>query len=597
MQTIISSSDPVCPIGYINFTKLRLANKESSCAAAAACGGSSNNTNNGGATSLVPPELITVKTSLDYISDLKESSYNDLSDPDLSETELEQIEMENRLRESMTKEEIISHSRSNSISLHANAALATSGSSPIKILTKSESYEERGDGAADDVLLRNPQFRVQHEQNPIQNVPNVVCNAKGWMWLSGVQGAGDTAAVGMRMALECVRDVTAAHDYQLAHICYVTLYVHSMAKYSELNEIYAEFFNFTNPPTRVCVECPLPDGLQVVVEVVAYRPPAAHDRRHTMHVQGISHWAPANIGPYSQSTRIGEITYISGQIALVPGSMQIVAGGIKPQCQLALRHLSRIAKAMNAQGQLRDVVQGICFVTHPSFISEARRQWERRTANAIVDYIVLSALPRQALVEWQVWAHTHNDKFDCKCTTFFYLQTFYASYDLSFPDEETGCSVGDYNVFSRRRWNYESNCAAIVCYVSTGLATSTTQLTELSDDIIDRHRRLAQQLSAADVQEIFAYTLMRILKGQSTKTAAAGQTDSGVAANTTHRPAIHFKIFYQVNAAPSIDMLIDAIAEFRERCETTAKFAFTVLPACSLQNFSTFLSICGIKHE
>ena len=151
-----------------------------------------------------------------------------------------------------------------------------------------------------------------------------------------------------------------------------------------------------------------------------------------MHVQGISHWAPANIGPYSQSTqvifeykflsilfifsiclKVGEITYVSGQIALIPGSMTIIEGGIRPQCKLALRHISRIAKAMNAQGQLRDVVQGICFVTHPSYISEARRQWERRTANAIMDYIVVPALPKEALVEWQVWAHSHNDRFEC----------------------------------------------------------------------------------------------------------------------------------------------------------------------------------------
>lgn len=157
-------------------------------------------------------------------------------------------------------------------------------------------------------------------------------------------------------------------------------------------------------------------------------------------------------------------------------------------------------------------------------------------------------------------------------------------------------------MFSRRRWNYESNCAAIVCYVSTGLATSTTQLTELSADIIDRHRCLARQLSVADVQEIFAYTLMRILKGQSTNTkTTADTTNSGSSSTSTtvspHRPAIHFKIFYQVNAAPSINMLIKAISEYQEKCKATARFAFTVLPACSLQNFSTFLSICGIKHE
>lgn len=95
--------------------------------------------------------------------------------------------------------------------------------------------------------------------------------------------------------------------------------------------------------------------------------------------------------------------------------MTLIEGGIRPQCKLSLRHLSRISKVMNSRdGQLRDVVQGICFVTHPNYIAEARRQLERRTTNAIMDYIVVPALPRKALVEWQVWVHSHNDNFDCK---------------------------------------------------------------------------------------------------------------------------------------------------------------------------------------
>lgn len=69
--------------------------------------------------------------------------------------------------------------------------------------------------------------------------------------------------------------------------------------------------------------------------------------------------------------------------------MTLIEGGIRAQCKLALRHVSRIAKAMNAYGQLRDVVQGICYVTSPAFIFEARRQWERQTTNAIMDYIVV----------------------------------------------------------------------------------------------------------------------------------------------------------------------------------------------------------------
>lgn len=155
--------------------------------------------------------------------------------------------------------------------------------------------------------------------------------------------------------------------------------------------------------------------------------------------------------------------------------------------------------------------------------------------------------------------------------------------------------MDEYIVFSRRRWNYESNCAAIVCYVSTGLPTSTTQSTEKNTDTNSQHNQLASQLTAENIHEIMVYTLNRILKGQSTKSNGQPLNDS--TAPVPYRPAIHFKIFYQVNASPSIDLLIDTINEFRETCKSTVKFAFTVLPACSLQNSSTFLSICGIKHE
>lgn len=335
------------------------------------------------------------------------------------------------MKESMSKDEIAILSRSNSLSQSGGSAIA----SPVRVLTKNvrlddgcTTVDDHVDGSNEnnvngtvkshDVcdLAKSAAFRFEIERRAIANEPNVAINNKGWMWISGIQGVGATSKEGMQNALEAILKITSKNCYELNNLCYITLYVRCMADYAGLNEVYAKAFNFTNPPTRVCVECPLPDNLQVIMEAVAFRGRNNDngDQRHTMHVQSISHWAPANIGPYSQSTRVGEITYISGQIALVPGSMSMIEGGIRPQCKLALRHIARIAKAMNCHGELRDVVQGICFVTHPSYISEARRLWERRTTNAIMDFIVLPALPRKALVEWQVWIHSHNDKFDCK---------------------------------------------------------------------------------------------------------------------------------------------------------------------------------------
>lgn len=376
MQTIISSLDPVCPVGYINFTKLRLVPKDS-------------NTDE--------TTTVHVKTSIDYLSDLNESSYDDLSDPDISETEIEQIE------ERFNNH----HSRSNSLCLPSPVNVRrhrTSTTIPIEKF--------------DDILP----FIVENERQPISNHPNVIQNSRGWIWMSGIQGIGATAKDGMTMALEQFNSLRLLVACKLENICHVTLYVQSMADFAAINEIYITVFNEANhPPTRVCVEAPLPAKCQIIMEAVGFQGRndaiEKESNRHTMHVQGISHWAPANIGPYSQSTHIDEITYISGQIALVPGSMKIIEGGIRPQCKLALRHISRIGNAMqhaNKGQRLRDVVQAVCFVTDPSYITEARRQWEKRTTNAIVNYVVVPALPRQAIVEWQVWMHAHNDKFDCK---------------------------------------------------------------------------------------------------------------------------------------------------------------------------------------
>ena len=58
---------------------------------------------------------------------------------------------------------------------------------------------------------------------------------------------------------------------------------------------------------------------------------------------------------------MGDIIYVAGQIALVPGTMQLVDGGVRKQCQLALRHVGRIVKAMDPNTQLRDVVQ-VCLL-------------------------------------------------------------------------------------------------------------------------------------------------------------------------------------------------------------------------------------------
>lgn len=92
-------------------------------------------------------------------------------------------------------------------------------------------------------------------------------------------------------------------------VCAITIYIKDMRQYNSLNQSYIKIINFTNPPARVCVECPLPEGIGVILEASAFKC-AGQDaaevplEKCTMHIQGISHWAPANIGPYSQAVRV-----------------------------------------------------------------------------------------------------------------------------------------------------------------------------------------------------------------------------------------------------------------------------------------------------
>lgn len=56
---------------------------------------------------------------------------------------------------------------------------------------------------------------------------------------------------------------------------------------------------------------------------------------------------------------MGDIIYVAGQIALVPGSMTMLTGGARMECRLALRHITRVLKAVDPKVEIRDIVQVI----------------------------------------------------------------------------------------------------------------------------------------------------------------------------------------------------------------------------------------------
>lgn len=60
-----------------------------------------------------------------------------------------------------------------------------------------------------------------------------------------------------------------------------------------------------------------------------------------LHVQSISAWAPACIGPYAQAACGGRVLHLAGQIGLDPASMQLVQGGAAAQVCIIIAHYGR----------------------------------------------------------------------------------------------------------------------------------------------------------------------------------------------------------------------------------------------------------------
>jgi reactive intermediate/imine deaminase len=71
--------------------------------------------------------------------------------------------------------------------------------------------------------------------------------------------------------------------------------------------------------------------------------------------------APQAIGTYSQAVKVGDTVFLSGQIPLVPDTMEMVAGDIRAQITQVFNNLGAVAEA--AGGNLQDVVKLNVFLT------------------------------------------------------------------------------------------------------------------------------------------------------------------------------------------------------------------------------------------
>ena len=109
--------------------------------------------------------------------------------------------------------------------------------------------------------------------------------------------------------------------------------------------------------------------------------------------------APQAIGTYSQAVKTGSSVYLSGQIPLIPETMEMLEGDIKQQIHRVFQNLLAVAEA--AGGDLSDVVKLNVFLTDLSdfpHVNEVMAEYFQQPypARAAVG---VAALPKDAAVE------------------------------------------------------------------------------------------------------------------------------------------------------------------------------------------------------
>ena len=70
--------------------------------------------------------------------------------------------------------------------------------------------------------------------------------------------------------------------------------------------------------------------------------------------------APSAIGPYNQSIKINDTLYISGQIPLVPKTMELVSGKIEEETHQVMKNLESIIK--KAKMSFKNVVKSTIYL-------------------------------------------------------------------------------------------------------------------------------------------------------------------------------------------------------------------------------------------
>ncbi|MFT3950082.1 MAG: Rid family detoxifying hydrolase [Agriterribacter sp.] len=114
--------------------------------------------------------------------------------------------------------------------------------------------------------------------------------------------------------------------------------------------------------------------------------------------------APAPIGPYSQAIQIGDLLFVSGQIAINPATGNVENANITEETELVMKNIGAILTA--AQMDYPNIIKTTIFLSDMSLFSTVNEVYGKyfKSAFPARETVAVKTLPKNVNVEISVTA-------------------------------------------------------------------------------------------------------------------------------------------------------------------------------------------------
>lgn len=109
--------------------------------------------------------------------------------------------------------------------------------------------------------------------------------------------------------------------------------------------------------------------------------------------------APAPIGPYSQAVKAGGFLFLSGQVAIIPGTSDLKNGTITEETRQVMENLKAVLD--EAGSSFKDVVKTTIFLKDMSSFAEVNAEYDNyfETDFPARETVAIKTLPKDVNVE------------------------------------------------------------------------------------------------------------------------------------------------------------------------------------------------------